>query len=313
MLLQRGDRVGDWQIVRPIGHGGMAVVYAAVHPVIGKRAALKMIRPELASRDDLVARFVQEAKIVNLVTHPNIVDIFQIGWHTDGRVYLVMELLGGWSLATRCEEGPITTREALALLRAICRPLGWAHANGVVHRDLKPDNVFLADQPGGPRVKLLDWGLSAQMSAAERCVPAEAKLVGTPRYIAPEQARGDRVDERADIYALGAMAYELLLGRAPFEGDGLTELVRQHVTEAPPPPRTIWPTIPRELDVLLTAMLAKDPAERPSLARVHEGLRGIGGRLPGPRAPMLSRITADPARDVLETVDMKLDRTVAAG
>jgi serine/threonine-protein kinase len=287
----------------------MAVVYAAVHPVIGKRAALKVIRPSLAHHDETVERFVQEAKIVNLIAHPDVVDIFQIGRHSDGRVYLVMELLAGRTLAARCEDDVIPTAEAIALLGAICRPLAWAHAHGVVHRDLKPDNVFLADVPGGPRIKLLDWGLSAQMSAEEHCVAAEAKLIGTPRYIAPEQARGVRVDERADIYALGVTAYELLLGRAPFEGDEMSDLVRCHVNEAPPPPRSLWRSIPAELDELLTAMLAKAPRDRPPLASVHQRLARIGARRPRSRQP-----TAPPDRpsDQLETLDMA-GRSIAAG
>ena len=295
---RRGDRVGEWEIVRRIGHGGMAVVYEAVHHLIGTRVALKVIRPDLAEREDLVARFVQEAKIVDLIAHADIVDILQIGWHREARVYLVLELLDGRTLAARCEEGSIPTSEAIAIVRAICRPLAWAHAHGVVHRDLKPDNVFLVDEARGPRVKLLDWGLAAEMSDGDRFVEAEWALVGTPRYVAPEQACGFRIDERADIYALGALAYELLLGRTPFESDDMNELVRLHMTEDPPPPHTIWPAIPTELEALLTAMLSKSAADRPSLLSVDAALARLATPTTGAtrsRAGRAARAASRPA------------------
>jgi eukaryotic-like serine/threonine-protein kinase len=299
-ILARGDLVGDWEITGRIGRGGMSIVYGAVHTVIGKRAALKMIRSELSDQPGLVDRFVNEARIVNRIAHPGLVDIFQIGWH-GGRVYLVMELLGGRGLAARMKESALSTSEAVALIGAICRPLGWAHAHGVVHRDLKPDNVFVVEETGDTRVKLLDWGLAAAMCEG-RFVAPEPNLVGTPRYIAPEQACGERVDERADLYALGAIAYELLLGRAPFESDDVEALVRMHLEQAPAPPHTLWPAIPTELDALLTALLAKDPGERPSLATVHATLVTLGGRLPE-RAGALAPVASAPC-DTARTWDM---------
>jgi serine/threonine-protein kinase len=270
----RGDRVGDWDLVRRIGRGGTSTVYSAVHRMIGKRAALKIVRAELAEHDGIVERFVQEARIVNLVAHRDVIDIFHVGWHDDGRVYLVMEFLIGRTLNARCKDGPMSPAEAVSIVLRLCRPLACAHAHGVVHRDLKPDNVFLTDDAEGSRIKLLDWGLSARMDASHAC-PAEKSLVGTPRYIAPEQARGHHVDERADIYALGAMAYELLLGRAPFEADDWCALVHMHVGQEPAAPHTLWPEIPAELDALLIAMLAKDPDDRPSLGAVQATLLGL--------------------------------------
>jgi serine/threonine-protein kinase len=263
----RGDQIGDWTIARRIGRGGMGVVYAAVHGVIGKRVALKVIRGELRHEQALVDRFVHEAKIVNQLAHPAIIDIFHIGWLDDGRVYLVMEYVPARTLAQLVRDERPAPDVAVATIARLCEPLACAHAHGVVHRDVKPGNVFVLPDRS---IKLFDWGLS--VFADE---PGSGMLVGTPRYCAPEQARGHAVDARADVYALGAIAYELLLGRAPFEQTELPDLVRAHLHDEPPPPRTLWPRIPPVLDELLRAMLAKDPAARPSAACVAATLAGL--------------------------------------
>ncbi|HTJ43618.1 MAG TPA: serine/threonine-protein kinase [Kofleriaceae bacterium] len=280
-----GDQVGDWEIVRRIGVGGMGVVYAARHAVIGKRAAIKVVHTHFRERRTIVDRFVQEARVVNLIAHPSIVDIFQLGWLDDGRVYLVMEFLMGRSLTRRRKDGPISTSESIALLSQLCCPLAGAHAHGVVHRDLKPDNIFITEGGLAPRVKLLDWGLCALLSDEERSI-REATRVGTPRYIAPEQAWGNPVDERADIYSLGVVAYELILGRAPFESDDVEALAHMHAFDPPPPPRALWPEIPRDLESLLISMLEKDPADRPSLGAVQATLLALGGTLPDRSSPL---------------------------
>jgi serine/threonine-protein kinase len=254
----------------------MGVVYAAIHALIAKRAALKVIRAELRGEPALIDRFVHEARVVNQIGHPDVVDVFHIGWLDDGRVYLVMEFLTGRTLAQRLRRGPLSTRDGVALLARIAAPVIAAHARGVVHRDLKPDNIFLVDD--GPRIKVLDWGLSTMASAPG--LPGERGLVGTPRYLAPEQARCRAVNDRTDVYALGVVAYEVLLGRAPFHSHELTELLRMHIGATPPRPRTLWPAIPDALDDLLTAMLAKDPSERPSLACVQATLAMLGDDLP---------------------------------
>ena len=280
--------------MRRIGVGGMGVVYAAQHVVIGKRAAVKVVHAHFRDKRSIVDRFVQEARVVNRIAHPAVIDIFQLGWLPDGRVYLVMEYLLGRSLARRCKDGPISTSESVGLLSQLCQPLASAHAYGVIHRDLKPDNVFITEGGLSPRIKLLDWGLCAQLSEEVPFVQERVR-VGTPRYIAPEQAWGEPVDERADIYALGVIAYELLLGRAPFEHDSVDELVRMHLQEAPPRPRAAWPDIPAALEDLLLAMLEKDPGDRPSLASVQATFLELGGTLPERASTLVGVPAADSA------------------
>ncbi|HTJ42506.1 MAG TPA: serine/threonine-protein kinase [Kofleriaceae bacterium] len=262
----RGDQIGDWTIARRIGRGGMGVVYAAQHELIGKRVAIKVIRSELRQDPSLVERFVHEARVVNQLTHPSIVDIFHIGWLDDGRVYLVMEFLMARTLAQHLRDERYAPDRAIELIARLCEPLAVAHAHRVVHRDLKPGNVFVLDD----RVKLIDWGLCAFDDE-----PGPGTLVGTPRYAAPEQAQGRAVDGRADIYALGAIAYELLFGRVPFAYVEIGDLVRGHLHEAPPPPRDLWREIPVALEELMIAMLAKDPAHRPNVGQVQATLAGL--------------------------------------
>jgi serine/threonine-protein kinase len=275
--LASGARLGDWVIECKIGEGGMGQVYAAVHAVIGKRAAIKVIRTELATPTG-AERFVQEARVVNQIGHPNIVDIFHIGQLDDGRPYLVMELLRGRTLGERLGEARIPPTIAIDLLQQMCAALAAAHAHGVIHRDLKPENVFVSDTPRGPVVKLVDWGIAKLVDTAElgsdtpRSMTRSGTLIGTPQYLSPEQARGRGVDERTDIYSLGAIAYELFLEEPPFTADNVADLIAMHLREPVPTPSDVWPDIPRRLEALLVAMLAKLPGERPSLIEVNAAL-----------------------------------------
>jgi len=268
--LQPGSILGEWRIEQQIGEGGMGTVYSAVHTMIGKRAALKVIRARVAEQLHAADRFLQEARIVNQIQHPNIVDIFALGRLDDGRPYLVMELLHGESLGDRLDRGRVSAPEAIEMLLQICQALAAAHACGVVHRDLKPDNIFLA----GPTVKLLDWGIAKMKDrpADAMDVTGEGSMVGTPRYIAPEQARGLPVDERTDIYSLGCIAHELFLESPPFTADNVADLLVAHLREPVAPPSEVWPDIPAVLDRLIVGMLEKDAATRMSLAQVIDAL-----------------------------------------
>jgi serine/threonine protein kinase len=245
-------------------------VFAAVHPLIGKRAAIKVLRLELCADPFSVERFVDEARIVNQIGHPNIVDVFAFAQLPDHRHYFVMEWLKGESLRTRLARSRISRAEVCALVRPLARALMAAHAHGIVHRDLKPDNVFLVEVEGeGPRVKLLDFGIAKLAHTEHRMEQtASGAIVGTPLYIAPEQAKGLVVDARADVYALGSMMFEMLTGRVPFVANSALEVVALHLMEAPPRVSTLVPDVPRELDDLVLAMMAKDPAARPSLEQV---------------------------------------------
>jgi serine/threonine-protein kinase len=269
-----GTLLGDWSVEQKIGEGGMGIVYAAVHAEIGKRAAIKVIRHEACTDSAGGERFVQEARLVNQIGHPNIVDIFHIGRLHDGRPYLVMELLRGRTLGERIADGKVPATEAIALLLQICGALDAAHAHGVVHRDLKPDNVFIVETRSGPWVKLVDWGIAKlnDTALASTAMTRTGALVGTPQYLSPEQARGKAVDERTDLYSLGVIAYELLLEEPPFTADNVADLIAMHLREPVPPPSEVWPDIPPTLEQLLVAMLAKKPDDRPSLAQIIEVL-----------------------------------------
>ena len=267
--LPPGMQIGEYKIESKIGEGGMGVVYAAVHPLIGKRAAVKVLKAELCRSQFNVERFVDEARIVNRIGHPNIVDVFAFGLTPDGRSYFVMEWLKGETLRERIARARLDLPEVCEVVRPLARALEAAHEQGVIHRDLKPDNIFLVDVRGdAPLVKLLDFGI-AKLTREEHRMErtATGAMVGTPLYIAPEQAKGYAIDHGVDIYALGGILFELLTGRTAFVADNAMEIVAKHLMEPPPRP-SLFAHVPPELDDLVVRMLAKDPAARPTLAEV---------------------------------------------
>ncbi len=280
--LPPGTRVGDWCIDGKIGQGGMGTVHAATHPVIGKRAAIKVVNAELCRSPGTAERFVQEARVVNQICHPSIVDIFDLGQLPDGRPFLVMELLRGQTLAARLEQGRMGALDGIEVLLQIADAMAAAHAHGVVHRDLKPENVYLTEGPGGATViKIVDWGIAKLRDVGSQAVAltTSGMILGTPQYVSPEQARGKGIDGRTDIYALGVIAYEIFLEAPPFVADSVADMVAMHLREPPPPPADVWPDIPPALDRLLLAMLAKDAAERPSVADIMTTLREVRAEL----------------------------------
>ena len=276
--LPSGSLVGEYEIECKIGEGGMGAVYAAVHPVLGKRAAIKVISTEISKDENAIARFRREARAVAQLASPHIVDVFGFGELADGRAYFAMEYLVGESLRDRIARGRVPLDEALELLDQISSALEVAHEAGIVHRNLKPENVFIErGRNTTPVVKLLDFGIVKLAKHDEDVAKTQAGvLIGTPVYVAPEQIRaaGD-VDARADIYALGGVAFEMILGRVPFVRTTVVELIAAHLECAPPQPRSLWPEIPAALDALLSAMLAKDPAKRPTLGYVQEAVEKL--------------------------------------
>ncbi len=275
--LEPGVMVGEYRIEGQLGEGGMGRVYAATHPVIAKRAAIKVLHPELSVNAQAVERFVQEARSVNQIGHPNIVDIFAFGALPDGRSYFVMEWLRGESLRERMSRGWIPIPEVHQILDTIAVALAAAHENGIVHRDLKPDNVFLVEIKGtAPQVKLLDFGIAKLLGGEDHRSERTrtGNLLGTPAYISPEQARGYAVDHRTDIYALGGVAFEMLTGEVPFPSDNAADMIARHLHEEPPFASHRNAQLSPELDQLLRAMLAKDPGQRPTLDEVRARLRG---------------------------------------
>jgi serine/threonine protein kinase len=280
-VLVPGSKAGPWLVERELGRGGMGAVYAVVHEEIGKRAALKVVHQRLLVPGFNSDRMLLEARVVNQVGHPNIVDIFETGKLGDGRPYIVMERLEGASLSFRADEGKILPDLVIAILLQICDALVAAHAAGVVHRDLKLDNVFLianADDPTTPKVKLLDWGIAKVINHDVKHT-IDGQLVGTPQYLSPEQARGQQVTPQSDVYSLGVMAYELFLEQLPFEAETAAEVMAMHLRAVPPPPSELWPDIPAPLEDLLLAMLAKQPDQRPTMQEVTRKLETVRDEL----------------------------------
>ncbi len=262
------SRIGEYAVRRRIGAGGMGVVYQAVHPVIGKRVAIKVLRPELAREPYLASRLLSEARAVNAIGHRGIVDIFGFGRLEDGRHYLVMEMLDGSSLDQLLDErGALPFAEVATQLDQVLGALDAAHVAGFVHRDLKPSNVFLVTPASGdPYVKLLDFGLAYAFKRSPDSLAA-----GTPRYMAPEQLRGEAATPSSDLWALGVMAIELLCGLPPFDGDTFPEVIS---SQRRPPHRPPPAEIPKTMVAILARLLEPDPAKRFQSAReVREQLR----------------------------------------
>jgi serine/threonine-protein kinase len=264
-----GLRIGEYELRQRIGVGGMGLVYDGIQPLIGKRVAVKVLRPELAAAEEQVARLLAEARAVNAIRHRGIVDIFGFGQVPDGRQYIIMEYLEGIALdAYLADKGRIPVSEVLDVLDEVLSALGAAHGAGVVHRDLKPSNIFLVHQPDGSRyVKLLDFGLAKVGMPAGRTAQTRTDMVvGTPEYMAPEQARGQPVGPMTDLYALGVVAFEMVTGRLPFTGSSPVDLLMKHVDARPPRPSEFVAELPAALDAFILQMLTKDPEARPGSA-----------------------------------------------
>jgi eukaryotic-like serine/threonine-protein kinase len=266
-----GMKLGEYELRSRIGVGGMGFVYDGIQPLIGKRVAVKVLRPELAQAPEQVARLLAEARAVNAIRHRGIIDIFGFGQVPDGRQYIVMEFLDGQPLdAYMAEKGRLPPTEALSILDEVLAALGAAHGAGVVHRDLKPSNIFLVREPGGTRyVKLLDFGLAKQGQSGGSARTAQTRtdmVVGTPEYMAPEQARGQAVGPMTDLYAMGVVTFEMVTGRLPFIGTSPVDLLMKHVDARPPRPSEFIPELPPALDAFILQMLTKDPEARPGSA-----------------------------------------------
>ncbi|ACG74918.1 serine/threonine protein kinase [Anaeromyxobacter sp. K] len=254
-----------YRVLSQLGEGGMGAVYLCEHSVLGRRFAVKVLRAERASDAELRERFRNEALAASRIGQENVVDVLDFGEEADGTLYYVMEALEGRSLgAVLREDGPLPVGRALGLLDHVCRALAAAHARGVVHRDVKPENVFVVRGPDGvERAKVLDFGIShvEQLGRTDRITRAGA-IVGTPEYMAPEQAVGGPVDHRSDVYALGVLAYEMLTGALPIVGESAIATLVAHQTQAPEPPSRRRAGIPPEVDALVLRALAKQPEGR---------------------------------------------------
>ncbi len=283
-----GKTVGEYRLVRQLGRGGMGMVFEGVQPLIGKRVAVKFLLPQLSADEKLVRQFVVEAKAVNAIAHRGIVDVFSFG-HFEGMQYFVMEYLDGRAfdrlIAT---DAPLPESKVTRLLGEVVEALAAAHRAGVIHRDVKPSNVFLVEPPGlAPYVKLLDFGIAkTEVDPSDPSpISRQSLVVGTPEYIAPEQAQGKSIGPWTDLYSVGCVAFELLTGKLPFHGENPLETMFRHVTDPTPRVSEHRPVSP-ELDALVYALMAKDPAARPaSAASVLEALRGMKERAPAEALP----------------------------
>jgi len=287
----RAREMGSYQLGELLGRGGMGEVYKATHRMLARPAAIKLIRPEVLTSGDgeavqlAVTRFRREAEAAASLRSPHTVEIYDFGVTEDETLYCVMELLDGLDLESFVREhGPMPASRVIYILSQVCDSLAEAHARGLVHRDIKPANIHVGRM--GLRhdfVKVLDFGLVKPVAPIAIATPEHSPVTqagltpGTPAYMAPEMALGETVDGRADIYALGCVAYYLLTGRLVFEAEQVFQLVVKHLEATPTPPsqRVAFP-IPPALDQLVLACLAKEPEERPGAAAMARSLAGIG-------------------------------------
>lgn len=269
--VSEGSELGSYRILRKLGEGGMGAVFEAEHTSIGRHAAIKVLHPEHAVRTDVVQRFFNEARAVNKIDHPALVQTWDFGQAADGTAYIVMEFLRGEPLSKKLKrQGKVPVAEALDIVRQIASALAAVHEKAIVHRDLKPDNVVLvpnADGSGRMLPKLLDFGIAKLLEgkqAGDVQTNTDAVL-GTPAYMSPEQCRGaNKVDGRADVYSLGVMLYEMLAGRRPFIADGSGAVFGMHMYEEPSPIREYAPELPEPVAVFVHRLLIKDRNLRPT-------------------------------------------------
>jgi serine/threonine protein kinase/tetratricopeptide (TPR) repeat protein len=259
---------GGYLILELVGIGGMGRVYRAEQTNLGRTVAVKIIHPHLVGEENAAARFITEARAASRLNHPNSVGIIDFGKTPDGQLYLVMEFLRGRDLArVTYEDGPLPFRRIVDVLKQTLAALAEAHSENIIHRDLKPENIILEPvRSGGDFVKVVDFGLAKMRAETQQpSITSPGIVCGTPEYMSPEQARGDPLDARSDLYAVGVILYQLTTGKLPFEADSPTQVVLAHLTQPPRDPREVAPErqIPQPLVELTLRALAKDPKDRP--------------------------------------------------
>jgi serine/threonine-protein kinase len=260
-------QLGQYRLTQLIGSGGMGEVYLAEHQMMKRPVAIKVIRPNRANDPGALARFEREVRATSRLSHWNTIEIFDYGRTADGTFYYVMEYLPGLSIAELVEKhGPLAPERAVYLLQQTCDALGEAHALGLIHRDIKPGNIFAAERGGHYDVaKLLDFGLAKRMiSTTDESVQltGEGSITGSPLYMAPEQATGGEPDARSDVYSVGAVAYYMLTGRPPFPGDNAIKVMIAQASEPVTAPSVYRPEIPADLEAIVLRCLEKSPSER---------------------------------------------------
>ncbi|WP_270410872.1 Stk1 family PASTA domain-containing Ser/Thr kinase [Microbacterium maritypicum] len=256
---------GRYRVDELIGHGGMAKVYRGYDLTLGREVAIKVLDPELARDTAFRNRFRLEAQAASRMSHPSIVRVFDAGDPSTSEIgsdeppYIVMELVKGTLLKDIISAGPVPVADAVRYVDGILEALDYSHRAGVVHRDIKPGNVMVTDKG---QVKVMDFGIARAVSDSSSTVAETTQIIGTAAYFSPEQAKGEPVDARADLYSTGVVLYELLTGRQPFRGESPVAVAYQHVSETPVPPTEVNEEAPRTLDPIVLRALAKDPYQR---------------------------------------------------
>jgi serine/threonine protein kinase len=281
---------GRYEILDKLGEGAMGVVYRARDSAIGRIVALKMLSAEVGAEEELHQRFQREAEAIGRLNHPNVVTVYDLG-HAEGQLYMAMELLEGDDLRSLIDSrAEIPLADRVRILMQICAGLGYAHSRGVIHRDVKPANIHVSS---GGKVKMLDFGLARV--AQRETITRRGVILGTPDYMAPEQATGKGVDHRSDVFSAGAVSYEFLTLEKPFKGKTLHAVLYQIIQEEPDPVLTVNPEVPVRLAAVVHGMLRKDPDRRyqsledvvRELSGIHDALRRSRSRsaLPQPSGP----------------------------
>jgi len=282
-----GKQLGPYQIVAPLGEGGMAAVYKAYHPAMERYVALKILPRDFASKPEFVARFRQEAKVVASLQHPRILPVFDFG-EAEGYTYLVMPFIKSGTLTDLLKGEPLPLGQIRDLISQVGGALDYAHARGLIHRDVKPSNVLL-DETGN--CLLSDFGLAKILEASEKLTMSGA-IMGTPAYMSPEQGLGKTLDGRTDIYSLGVILYEMATGRTPYKAETPMAVMLKHISAPLPPPSTINPDLPESIEAVILKALAKDPDDRYQAAgAMVKAINSVQGEM----APAAASPGAQPA------------------
>jgi len=276
-----------YRVIEPLGGGGMAEVYLVRDEVLGRDVALKVMSRRYAGDEEFVERFRREAQSAAALSHPNIVQVYDRGETGDGTYYIAMEYVAGGTLKDRIlRKGPIPPQKAVAVTLQVARALRAAHERGVVHRDVKPQNILTTDSG---EVKVTDFGIAR--AASSTTITRPGFVLGTADYISPEQAKGEPVDPRSDLYSLGVVLYEMLTGELPHAADTPVGMLAKHANERPRPPKELSPDVPEGVNGVTMRLLAKDPAGRhPDAASLIEDLERVGEGLPPAAATGRTRL-----------------------